>query len=258
MSTNEIAALPSVQQRAIFEGLFFQRSAYPFIGIEPPVFLSETAAALAKWIVTDTRDLTALYREPLAIVAENVCRRLANLELYALTIRHEIENASPWRASTIVGSLLVGLFGSAKSLLDAGSVALTVAFSLPLANKEQDFAKAKFWTILRSNYPTVAECYESFRPLMHEIAEWRDSAVHRATPLVFVDANPAEFGDRAPEEVGPGTLPLRMPALPGIDFGTLPPGSPRFIEPLQKWTDWRPNLLVFAQCVCNNIISRLP
>ena len=79
------------------------------------------------------------------ILAENLCRRMADIELYASMIRKQQEETDYKRATVLIGTFLVGYFTSCKALFDAVSISIATVYDLNLTDKKRAFGKDQFW-----------------------------------------------------------------------------------------------------------------
>jgi len=239
--------LTEADRADLVEALLWQRSAYPFIATKPSIELQAFATTLSVSMARLPISTTAIVRHSAVALAANLIRRRGDIELYESSLRRELGSPDPWRGATISGSLFIGYFGATKSLLDAVSIALTAAHSLPLMPKEQDFAKGKFWNALRQvGSPAVTEL-EPLRPFTTEIIRWRDAAVHRTTPLVVVDANMQKIGFKPPDQIGRNEVQIIMSADPDADFSIFGTQFPKWIDPMTKPNEWRQNLDTIAR-----------
>jgi hypothetical protein len=241
------------------EGLFFQRSAYPFIGVNPPSCFTSIAKELAVIIVDCGSNVHEAYKNPSFILAENLCRRMGDLELYEGAIKRELNDPNQWKAVVVIGSLMVGYFSTAKSILDAGSVALSHLYQLGLSNKEQDFSKQKFWKSLARADSNAHNRYSQFRGHFDGIVKWRDSAVHRLTPFLIIDANMEKIGNRPPEQIARSEVAILMSANPDTDMPSLLANARgmKWSDPLDIPTSWKPKFIAYCEQLCNDIKAKL-
>jgi hypothetical protein len=223
---------------------FYNRTAYLFVGVPvPDCFLQ-----LDKHF--DTRFTTVNITHPSVILAENLCRRMADAEFYAHSISEALKNPNAFHGANLIGTLLVGYFTACKSLLDAGSITLAKVYGLTLTNKEMDFSKPKFWKELdKEAGPTVNSRYAPFKGLFKEVINWRDSAVHRLTPFVVVHT--AGKPDKAPRE----KMEIKMVSQPdaGVSMVVKAPKSIQWVEPLYFHNKWQSQLRDFCEEVCSDI-----
>lgn len=181
--------------------------------------------------------------------AENICRRMGDIDLYAHFIREEKRNPDPIWAATIIGSYLVGFFSACKSLFDAGSISLTDLHSLKLTDREQDMSRGRFWSTLQESVPRSFARFKGFRPCCGKVVQWRDASVHRRTPLVM-PYSPGSLDSAPPESIR-----IRMVADPNAKIEKIidTPNDVSWIDPLQLYDTWRPELLLFCKALCIEI-----
>jgi len=227
---------------------FYNRTAYLFAGVSvPDCFLQ-----LGKHFDTRFTTLASIKHEHV-ILAENLCRRMADVELYASYISEAQKSPNALKGATLIGTLLVGYFTACKSLLDAGSITLAKVYHLTLTNKEMDFSKPKFWKQLSKEAGTaISDRYTPFKGLFKDIIDWRDSAVHRFTPFT-VTHSPDD-----PDKVPRGEQEIKMVARPDTVISTVAktPKSIPWVEPLHFHRKWRDELIGFCGEVCQDIQDR--
>ena len=190
---------------------------------------------------------------PSVVLAENLCRRMADAELYAKQICEAQKGVNTFRAAIFIGSLLVGYFTSCKSLLDAGAITLATLYNLTLTNKEMDFSRPRLLKQLKQETgPVVHGRYSSFQDLFDEIIKWRNSAVHRITPFV-VTHSPGP-----PDKVSREKIEIKMVAKPDVGISTIviSPKSVQWVEPLHFHRKWQNQLINFCKEVCLDIRSQ--
>jgi hypothetical protein len=193
-----------------------------------------------------TFDLT----QEVVMLAENLCRRLADVELFAHYISEAQRKSNTFQAAILIGTFLVAYFNACKSLLDAGAIALAKIYNLNLTNKEMDFSKRIFWRQLEGQTgPIVVDRYTPFNSLFSEIVKLRDAAVHRLTP--FVITHSPGFPEKVPRE----KLEIKMVDEPDTDISAIVKRAKdiRWIEPLDCHKQWREQLLDFCEQICLDI-----
>ncbi|MCB0167465.1 MAG: hypothetical protein KDI79_24760 [Anaerolineae bacterium] len=166
------------------KSFFYSRSVYPIIGRPIPKYF----LALDNWFesqFTDPDDIIQPWQAPAVHMAENLCRHLGDVEMYAMLVRDATELPNPNHAAIMTGTYLVGYFSACKSVLDACSVTINELYNLDLPYKVQDFTKTKFWRTLATVDAAAESNYRSFEPTFREVITWRDAAVHRTTPFAF-------------------------------------------------------------------------
>lgn len=200
--------------------------------------------------------LGALLSDPRVALAENLCRRMGDVEFYASVIPTSATN--PNHEWSLTGTYLVGHFVACKSVLDAAAIAVTMLYQLTdihlglkgLAKREQDLTKGKFWSVLSSREPTVYKRYSLFRQFAKDVQERRDVAVHRVTPLVTKreDENGVSQGlllfDEKDADVASFSVNLQN-------------GNVTLVELLHFHHQWQPTLLKLCDEVCKDIAVAL-
>lgn len=205
-------------------------------------FLDERLYKNGKLLVGESSDL-----------AQNLCRRMADIELYAWLISQAESLPDAFNGAALAGTYLVGYFSACKSLLDAASITLAKLYNLSLSNKEMDFSKPKFWKELKEKEPTIYVRYARFDGLVKAIVKWRDSAVHRVTPLVIVHA--PEGPDKTPRD----KQEIRMVAKPDAELSTFMKSREKitWVRPLHFHNKWKIRLIEFCEEVCLNIRDKI-
>lgn len=190
---------------------------------------------------------------PSVSLASNLCRRMADVELYASYISEAQKSSDTFKGAILAGTLLVAYFTVCKSLLDAGAITLAKVYNLNLSNKEMDFSKPKFWKQLKEETGAIInERYAPFQILFKEVIKWRDAAVHRLTPFV-VTHSPGEPG-KVPRE----KMEIKMVDQPDTEISTVvkTPKSISWVDPLHYHRKWQSQLIEFCKEVCLDIRSQ--
>jgi len=173
-------------------------------------------------------DIVLAINMPKVRMAENICRRMADIDWYANNIEAAIQEENIGKASLLTMTLLVGYFGSCKSLLDAAAISLNQIYILGLKEKEQDFGKGKFWDQLRRGNLDAFSTYSSFRALAKEVIKWRDAAVHRQSPFILPSGM---TGESPRDELKIWLINDPEPQIRGHEI-TVPTGHYVLIKPL--------------------------
>jgi hypothetical protein len=177
------------------DGFFYASSMHSNIEVPVPDCFVELEKLFAGSVPTNVRPDDAPGVGEYVALADNLCRRLGDVDYYAKLVTDEMATMRGTWAAKATCSLLVGYFSACKSVLDAGAIALSKLYALgvktgrkPLANKEMDFArtnKRNFWWVLLEEQPAVHARYIGFAGTFGEIFNWRDAAVHRIHPFVI-------------------------------------------------------------------------
>ena len=154
--------------------------------------------------------------QEVVILAENLCRRLADVELFTQYISEAQRKLDTFQAAILIGTFLVAYFNACKSLLDAGAITLAKIYSLELKDRQMDFSKGVFWRRLEERAGSiVVGRYAPFKSLFSEIVEWRDAAVHRLTPFVIT------HGPGSPDKVPRQEFEIKMVDQPDTDISVI-------------------------------------
>lgn len=227
---------------------FYNRTAYVLLDVPVPKCFTDLDEHF------DTRFTTSsgmLHQS--VTLAENLCRRMADVELYASYISDAQQNPNTFRGAILIGTLLVGYFSACKSLLDAGAITLARVYNLTLTNKQMDFSKPKFWKLLEEGAGSVViGRYTPFKGLFKDIVDWRDSAVHRLTPFAVT------HGSGHPDKVSREKMEIKMIAQPDAEISMIvkAPKSVPWVEPLYYHKQWQIQLIEFCKEVCLDIRSQ--
>lgn len=222
---------------------FYNRTTYRLLNIEiPKCFISLDLLLPTNKSLVET-DL-----------AENICRRMADIEYYANKIGVILKRKNNlWNKTILVGTLLVGYYATCKSLFDAVAITLNYIYKLNLNEKEQDFTKKKIWKQLKEKDRDLHTKYSSFKELSYEIRDWRDAAVHRVTPFV-IPVGPGDPGGEPNKKFS-----IKLVAEKGVSMHDLVSrkGKPKFLDPLYHHLKWRGSLLKLCEQICEDIGNSL-
>ncbi|MEZ4682732.1 MAG: hypothetical protein R2932_51845 [Caldilineaceae bacterium] len=157
---------------------------------------------------------------PSVVLAESICARLADVEMYAFLIedarkRHGLEQGNDVKSAILTRSFFIGYLGAARALLDAGAVTLSVLYELPLPPAERSFAHGNFWHQLVTAVPNVHRRYHGSRLFFNEVLRWCNETVYRVPPLYV---SHEQFGPYSSREMH-----LRMLDENQLDLTQIPP-----------------------------------
>jgi hypothetical protein len=226
---------------------FFNRTVYPRLSTPVPECFQELDRRFGE--VGLEPDATA----PVVSLAENVCRRMGDIDFHAESIEETLaENEKALNQAAVVSTLLVAHLGACKAMLDGVALSLNEVLGLGRRGGNCDLSKGGFWTALAACDAAVKERYNRFRPLVEEVVLWRDSAVHRIAPLAIATYG-AEFGQN-------GTVRLCLER--DVDRGRfyeLVRGGRHVLwgHPLHLHRQWRPDLIALCGEVCSDIAGKI-
>jgi hypothetical protein len=220
---------------------FYNRTAYSYLGIAVPhcfLDLDKTfERRLSSWTAPELK------------LAENICRRMADIDFDAKLVADALQGPNLFVAANMAGSLMVGYLNACKSLLDAISITLADVYKLGLKSKQKDFTKNDFWKTLRAVKLDREQVFQAFRGLVDEVVRWRDSAVHRITPLIIVHS-PGE-----PEKIPNHLQSIQMASKPDIDIAELVRNNRGviWINPTDLHSSWKPRFLELCNEICADL-----
>lgn len=195
------------------------------------------------------RDVLEWLANSRVALAENLCRRFANVDWYALKIGAAQDEKNVGSAVHLVQTLLVGYFSSAKSLLDAAAITLDGVLALGLSHKKQDLSQEWFWRALESSHAERFRKYKPFRSLSGEVNAWRHAAVHRVTPIVLPSATSEELPR---DQISIGLINDPEPTMEGDAF-VVSRGKDALIDPLDLHSSWRPKFVELSRLLCEEL-----
>lgn len=222
---------------------FYNRTAYRFNGSEIP-----------KWFIAldvHYNSTNGAYPKEL-VLAENICRRMADIEWYAKIIEDNLNlRKDLWSESILIGTNLVSYYMSCKALFDAVAITLNYLYNLKLSQKEQDFSKPKFWNTLSAVNNKLHKEYFSFKSISDSIKNWRDYSIYRVTPIVIL-VGPGDRG-QIPDEAFNIMLINELNADMNIMVNKK--GTPKFVHPLYHHKKWKKTMLKLCDKICEDIIN---
>lgn len=186
------------------------------------------------------------------LLAESVCGRMADVEMYAFLLedvrkRKSLDRQEDDRAAILTRSFLLGFLGACRGLLDSSAVTLATVYELPLSQAERSFTNGAFWHQLVLNVPAVHRRYHPLRLFFNEILRWQHETVYRLPPLVALHGHYGHLPGRDAQ--------LRVVDDMNFDLEQLAqePYGVTWIDPLQLYSRWKPRLLSLCEKVCQDI-----
>ena len=186
------------------------------------------------------------------MLAELVCSRLADIEMYAFLIedarkRHGLDKDSDVRGSILTRSFFIGYLGATRALLESVAVTLATLYKLTVSRGERNFGNSDFWHQLVTVAPTVHRRYHPMRLFFNELLRWcNETAAHVPTLMVSYQ----HFGQFSSREMH-----LRALDDPTADLGQMlvEPLRLQWIDPLHLHDRWKPKFLSLCEKVCEDI-----
>jgi len=186
------------------------------------------------------------------LLAESVCSRMADLEMYAFLIedvrkRHGLDKDSDVRGAIRTRSFFIGYLSVNRALLDSAAITLAVLYKLPLSNTERSFANGDFWHQLVTAAPNVHRRYHPMRLFFNEVIRWNNEVVLRVPPLLVSHQHFGQFSSRE--------MHLRALDDPTVDWPQMlaEPTRLNWIDPLHLHDRWKPKLLALCEKICQDI-----
>ncbi|MCX6044545.1 MAG: hypothetical protein NT075_05485 [Chloroflexi bacterium] len=186
------------------------------------------------------------------LLAESVCGRMADLEMYAFLIedarkRHGLEKDSDVRGAILTRSFLLGYLGVSRVLLESSAITLAILYKLTVNHTERSFSNGDFWHQLVTAAPNVHRRYHPMRLFLNEVWRWNNEAVLRVPPLMVSHQHFGQFSSRE--------MHLRALDDPAVDFSQVlgDPTRLNWIDPLHLHDRWKPKLLALCEKICVDI-----
>ena len=193
-----------------------------------------------------------LYAHRSVLLAESICSRMADVEMYAFLLedtrkRNSIERAEDEKAAILTRSFLLGFLSASKALLDSCAVTLGLLYNLPIARNERVFSNGDFWHQLVLVTPAVHRRYHPLRLFFNEILRWQNETAYRIPPLVVLQGQYGHLPGREAQ--------LRVADDASMELNQMAaePHKVNWIDPLELYTRWKPRLLSLCEKVCLDI-----
>jgi hypothetical protein len=186
------------------------------------------------------------YSDPCVVMAESLCGRMADVELYAFLIedarkRHTVDPKAEEKAAILTRSFWVGYLGAGRALLDAGAAILAGVYGLSLTPATMTFGSGDFWHQLVASEPNVHRRYHPLRLFVTEFLRWSAESAHRIPPILVIEA---QFGRYAPRDNR-----LRFYDEPDFTLAEMSDVTlhARWIDPLALHDRWKPQFMLLCE-----------
>lgn len=186
------------------------------------------------------------FGHPCVVMAESLCGRMADLEMYAFLIedarkRHTVDPKLEEKAAILTRSFWVGYLGAGRALLDVGAATLAALYGMSLSSAAMTFANGDFWHQLVSSQPNVHRRYHPLRLFVTEFLRWSTESAHRIPPIIVIEA---QFGRYAPRENR-----LKFFDEPGFSLGEMNNATmlARWVDPLSLHDRWKPQFMLLCE-----------
>lgn len=241
--------------------LFYERTAYNLSQEPVPSFFFK----LDDHFDTKFETIQQAYTHPAVILAEMLCSRMADIELYAYLLNDarargssltphapnaDIENltreshSDAGKGAILMRTYFIGYLAACKALLDTAAYVLTELYDLPLERSDHFFENTAFWHQLVLFAPNVHRRYHSRRLFFNEIIRWRDEAVERIPPIALLQGH-----------LMTRSMQMEVINTPGERLSTLAanPLSVQWRDPIDLHRTWKHNLLDLCERICRDI-----
>ena len=191
------------------------------------------------------------------VLAELVCARMADVEMYAFLIEDarqrqglaaaEMNHEADLKTAVMTRSFLVAYLGACRALLDAGALTLGTLYEIPLTGAECTFRNGEFWHQFVMLAPNAHRRYHGQRLFFNEVNQWCDETGPRIAPLVLLQHH---YGTFARREVLLQALDERNVDMEDL---TAEGVGRNWIDPLSLHKRWKPQLLTLCERLCVDI-----
>jgi hypothetical protein len=195
-----------------------------------------------------------LYAHRSVLLAESVCSRMADVEMYAFLLedtrkRNSIERKEDEKAAILTRSFLLGFLSATRALLDSSAVTLAMLYELKIAKADRAFLNTDFWHQLVLVAPAVHRRYHPLRLFFNEIMRWQTETVYRVPPLVILQGQHGHLPGREVQLRVADDTAWELPQM------AAEPHRVNWIDPLELYTRWKPRLLSLCEKVCQDLLE---
>jgi hypothetical protein len=194
----------------------------------------------------------AIYAHRAVLLAESVCSRMADVEMYAFLLenvrkRTTVARSEDEKAAVLTRSYFLGLLSACRALLDSCAVTLAMLHNLQIERAERTFANGDFWHQLVLTVPAVHRRYHPLRLFFAEIMRWQSETVYRIPPLLVLQGQHGHLPGREVQ--------LRVADDAGLELPQMAkdPYRVNWIDPLELYTRWKPRLLALCEKICQDL-----
>lgn len=243
-----VGRLSSYTNKPTMRTLFYERTAYKLSDeAVPNCFIKLDDHFAVRLPITQGAGI-----HPNVLLAESVCARMADVEMYAFLIedarkRHGLDKGSDVKAAILTRSFFIGYLGTVRSLLDSSAISLATLYKLPVLPTERTFGHSNFWHELVTAAPNVHRRYHAMRLFFNELLRWCNETMQRVPPLAV---SHEQFGPFSSREMH-----LRVLDEGNLDLTQLPldPLRMNWIDPLHLHDRWKPKLVSLCEKLCQDI-----
>jgi hypothetical protein len=229
---------------------FYERSAYKLSDEAVPECFLKLDEHFDVALVYDHN----LYAHRSVLLAESVCSRMADVEMYAFLLedtrkRNSIERKEDEKAAILTRSFLLGFLSASRALLDSCAVSLAMLYDLKIAKGDRTFMNGDYWHQLVLVAPAVHRRYHPLRLFFNEVMRWQAETVYRVPPLVVLQGQYGHLPGREAQLKVADDAAWELPQM------AAEPHRVNWIDPLELYTRWKPRLLSLCEKVCQDILE---
>ncbi|HSK74568.1 MAG TPA: hypothetical protein VK892_22905 [Pyrinomonadaceae bacterium] len=221
---------------------FYDYSLFPYLKTNTPKCFFDLDNRIAEKYKTLSKKMTSKERQ----LAENICRRVADIYFYNSLIEELIYNENKDKSARQISALLVGYLSSCKAFLDAVAITITDIYKLPLKLPQQDLLKKKFQEKFAAKNQSRAATYKSFESFYKDVKNWRDVAIHRTSPFVIVEGKSSNIENDKIFLASKLNVNFRELVLKGDENFT-------WHEPTYLHHKWEKDLLNLCEEICKDV-----
>lgn len=227
---------------------FYERTAYKLSNEPVPEFFLKLDEHFDAALVYDHD----LYAHSSVLLAESVCSRMADVEMYAFLLedtrkRTSIERKEDEKSAILTRSFLLGFLSASRALLDSCAVTLAILYELKIAKGDRSFVNGDFWHQLVLVAPAVHRRYHPLRLFFAEVMRWQHETVYRVPPLVVLQGQHGHLPGRE------AMLKVADDTAWELSQMAAEPHRVNWIDPLELYTRWKPRLLSLCEKVCQDL-----
>jgi hypothetical protein len=189
---------------------------------------------------------------PSLVLAESLCGRMADVEMYAFLLedarkRHTIDSTT---VGPVTHSFFIGYLGACRALMDSAAHILASLHDLPLDGPQRSFANRDFWHQFVIQAPNSHRRYHPHRLFFAEIFRWCSESAARIPPLVLVQHR---FGHFAPRDIMLQLADVKeanLERMPGTDMGI------SWVDALELHRSWKTQFLTICEKICLDLEAK--
>ena len=229
---------------------FYERTAYKLSDEPVPEFFLTLDEHFDGALAYDQN----LYAHRSVLLAESVCSRMADVEMYAFLLedtrkRDSIARKEDEKAAILTRSFFLGFLSTSRALLDSCAVTLSLLYELEIAKSDRTFTNGDFWHQLVLVAPAVHRRYHPLRLFFNEVMRWQSETVYRVPPLVVLQGQYGHLPGREAQ------LKVADDTAWELSQMAAEPHRVNWIDPLELYTRWKPRLLSVCEKVCQDLLE---